>query len=200
MAFCLFAVCSKGRLLRDLQLFGFSFAAYSRLQRGVNLLCGVSLHSRHNMGIKVQRDANARMAKSLAGNLRMDTGRKHLRGMGMPKIMEADAGQGGFPENANPFVGKRPWLQGCAVDLGNDEAVTIGAKAKTKLFLCLAHSMSAVLPAASLAPLRNRACPKAMRMFMQKASDVAGLWLRLELRTSLRGAPSKSSVNQGRST
>lgn len=105
-----------------------------------------------------------------------------------------------FPENANPFVGKRPWLQGCAVDLGNDEAVTIGAKAKTKLFLCLAHSMSAVLPAASLAPLRNPACPKAMRMFMQKASDVAGLWLRLELRTSLRGAPSKSSVNQGRST
>jgi hypothetical protein len=56
---------------------------YLTPDRSVNLFRRVRLHSRHDMGVEVERDADRGMSKALAGNLRMDAGRKHLRGMGM---------------------------------------------------------------------------------------------------------------------
>lgn len=64
-AFLILRPVEKCRLLRTLQLFAFSIAAYSRLQRDVNLLRYVGLHSRHHMGINVQRDFDVRIPQAL---------------------------------------------------------------------------------------------------------------------------------------
>ncbi|MBA8845682.1 hypothetical protein FHW02_003764 [Ochrobactrum sp. RH1CCR137] len=84
----------SGRKLRfatHLLPFLFSLLCYRITDHGVNLSGGVRLHSRHDMTIKVQRDPDSRMAEPFAGNLRMDTSGKQLRGVCVSEIMETNA-------------------------------------------------------------------------------------------------------------
>lgn len=55
----------------------------------------------------------------------------------MPQIVESNAGQGGLADQPDPLMCQRSGLDRAAVDLCNDEAVTVRPKAKPQLFLCL---------------------------------------------------------------
>ena len=57
---------------------------YSDLQRGVNGICSVLLHPRHDVGVEIKRDTDIRMPKALTCNLRMHPICKHLCRMRMP--------------------------------------------------------------------------------------------------------------------
>lgn len=48
----------------------------------------------------------------------------------MPKIVEADAGQGGLGQDAHPFMRERSRLDRGAVVLGDDKAILVGADAE----------------------------------------------------------------------
>jgi hypothetical protein len=67
---------------------------YGSLQRRVNALNGIFLHPRQNMGIKVQRDPNATMAQTLAGNLWIDAARQHMGRVRVPQVVKSDPGEG----------------------------------------------------------------------------------------------------------
>jgi hypothetical protein len=49
-----------------------------------------------DMRVEVKRDADFRVAQALARDLGVDAGRQQVRGVSMPQIVEADAGQGGL--------------------------------------------------------------------------------------------------------
>lgn len=129
------AVCyhfAIGRLFRSF---------YGTADRGVNLLGGICLHPRHDMAVKVKGNLDRGMPEVFAGNLRMDAGRQHLRRMRMPKVMGADAGQGGLGQDAHPFMRERSRLDRGTVILRHHDAVSIRTNAKAKLFLCLPGAM-----------------------------------------------------------
>lgn len=73
------------------------------------------------------------MPQALASNLRMSAGRKHLCRVGVPKVVESDAGQAGLAENADPLMCEGAGLQRLTVDLGHNETVAVWTDAKAKL-------------------------------------------------------------------
>jgi len=54
----------------------FLLLSYSTSDYRVNLGCGISLHSRHDMRIQIERDADSRVAEAFTGNLRMNASGK----------------------------------------------------------------------------------------------------------------------------
>ena len=65
---------------------------------------GILLHPRQNVAVQVERYADLGMPEALAGNLHMDARGQHVRGVAVPQIVEADAGQAGALYGLEPFV------------------------------------------------------------------------------------------------
>jgi hypothetical protein len=53
-------------------------------ERSLELEHGLFLHTRQNVRVRVERDADASVAKSLAHDFRMDPGTKQLRRVAVP--------------------------------------------------------------------------------------------------------------------
>jgi hypothetical protein len=77
---------------------------YCSLQRSVNTLGSILLHSRKYVAVEVERDPDLGMAEPFAGDFRMDAVRQHVSGVRMTQVMEADAGQGRAFEFAEPVL------------------------------------------------------------------------------------------------
>ena len=67
------------------------------------------------MAVEVQRDPYLPVAQPFAGDLRMNAGREHVCRVGMSKIVEADAGQGGARDLPIPIVSEGVGLQRQAI-------------------------------------------------------------------------------------
>jgi len=64
-----------------------------RPERGVHFRYGVLLHSRKDVRIEVERYPDLGVPQALTGDLRMDAGSQHMGGVGVPQVMEANAGR-----------------------------------------------------------------------------------------------------------
>jgi len=100
-------------------------ALYSVTQHSVNAIHRFGLHSRQHMGIKIDGDTDARMPQPLLRDLRMDAGLEHVRGMGMPQIMEADMTEPAPPQELDKDMGKLARLYWLAI-LACDHMMIIG--------------------------------------------------------------------------
>ncbi len=67
---------------------------HHRVQLGRRL----ELHRRHDVRVRVVRDAHLRMAQAFLDDLRMNTCGKEQRGRRVPQVVEADSGQIGRVE------------------------------------------------------------------------------------------------------
>ena len=67
------------------------------------------------MAVEVERDPYLAVAQPFAGDLRMNAGREHVCRVGMSKIVEADAGQGGARDLPIPIVSEGVGLQRQAI-------------------------------------------------------------------------------------
>ena len=89
------------------QLLGFCFPfVYGSPQGVVNDCRRIGLHVRQYMAVEIQRDADLAMAEPLAGDFRVNAGRKHMGRMGVAKIVEAEPGQAGRCDLAIPILSK----------------------------------------------------------------------------------------------
>ena len=62
---------------------------------GVQLRGRLKLHRRYDMRVRVERDADLRVAKTLLNHLGMNAGSEQECGRGVPQVVEADSRQTG---------------------------------------------------------------------------------------------------------
>jgi hypothetical protein len=82
------------------------------------------------VGIEVERYPDLGMSKPLTGDFRMDSRGEQMRGVGMAKVMEPDAGQAQARDQADPFMRYASRLDRAAIGLSDDESITIGRGAE----------------------------------------------------------------------
>ena len=97
----------------------------------------IGLHVRQNVAVTVQRDPDLAMPQAFTGDLRMDAAREHVCSVRVSQIVEADAGQGGLPQQAASFMRDAGGIQRAGVGLRHHEVIAGKANAESKKLLRL---------------------------------------------------------------
>ena len=128
------------------------------LERRVHLRDRILLHARQHVAVQVERDADLAVTEPLAGDLHMDARGQHVRGVAVPQIVEADAGQALARNCLQPFMGEAVRLDAFAGSRGADQRVAGRPDAKPQQFLGLLtrHARSSSTTSADRLTLRVR--------------------------------------------